>query len=146
MLRTTLIVASAALGLALAGSAAASAPHAETASRAPTVGPVTIIDAGRRTPDTVPGNRLHQGATIRKGTELRRWLVEMHGSRKGIITLTCGPRGTNVGLGEPGGPVGLGIANGSPYYAQTIKARVDLAPGVNPATASGFVYILCRER
>jgi hypothetical protein len=138
MFRPTLILGASA-ALVLASSAAA--------SPAPTVGPVTITKAGHKTPVTVPGNDLHQGATIRKGTELRRWLVEMHGSSAGRLTLTCGRRGTNLGLGEPGGrQVGLGIANGSPYYAQTIRVRVDIGPHVNPVTASGFIYILCRER
>jgi hypothetical protein len=99
MLRKILL-ASALASLAIAGTA--------SAVQAPTLGPLTVIKAGQKTPVDIGGNNLHQGTRIRKGTELRRWLVTMHGRSNANITLKCGPGAKHVGLGLPGrreGPV-----------------------------------------
>ncbi len=54
---------------------------APRAPRRPRRWPVAIIKAGQKTPVDIAGNDLRQGATIRKGTELRCWLVTMRGPR-----------------------------------------------------------------
>jgi hypothetical protein len=136
MLRRILI-ASALASLAVVGTA--------TAAQAPTLGPVTIIKAGQKTPIDVAGNHLHQGATIRKGTELRRWLVTMHGASKANVTLKCGPGGTHVGLGlQEGARVVAALSKGSNYYHHTIKVHFYASPGVDPNGAHSSIYALCK--
>ncbi|HWH10313.1 MAG TPA: hypothetical protein VG165_04245 [Solirubrobacteraceae bacterium] len=128
----------AALALAPAATGAAAAPP-------PTLGPVTIITAGHRTPVDVAGNHLHQGATIREGTELRRWLVTMHGASNAAVTLSCGPRGTQIGLALPDpSKVGLALAHGTGYYHETIKVHFYTPPHVTADGARGHIYALCR--
>ncbi|MCA1679802.1 MAG: hypothetical protein LC777_13060, partial [Actinobacteria bacterium] len=108
MLRKILIT-SVLASLAVAGPA--------TSAQAPTLGPVTIIKAGQKTPIDVAGNNLHQGARIRKGSELRRWLVTMHGRSNANITLKCGPGAKHVGLGlQDGAKVLFAVSKGSGYY------------------------------
>lgn len=131
---------------ALALTAAAAAPAGALAAEAPTLGPPTIIPAGQKTPIDVGGNHLHQGDTIRRGTELVRWPVTMHGASKAPITLAC-PTGTiHTGLGlQEGSDVGFAVAKDSEYYRRTIDVRFYTAPKVDPVGATGHVYALCRD-
>jgi hypothetical protein len=116
-----------------------------SAAQSPTLGPVTIIKAGQKTPIDVAGNNLHRGATIRKGTELRRWLVTMHGRSDESITLRCGPGAKHVGLGQQDKPeLYVRVAQGSRYGRRTIRVRFRAAPKVNPAGARASVYALCQ--
>jgi hypothetical protein len=116
------------------------------AASGPTLGPPTVLKAGQKTPVDVAGNHLHHGATIRKGTQLLRWKVTMHGASNARVTLSC-PAGTkHVGLGSLDHPkIAFKVAKGSSYYHRTIKvqyyagqARVDLDG------ASGHTYALCK--
>jgi hypothetical protein len=129
---------SAIAGLALAGTA--------VAAQAPTLGPVTIIRAGQKTPVDVAGNHLHHGATIRKGTELRRWTVTMHGASKVPVTLSCGSGGTQIGLALPSTTkVAFAVVGGSSYYHRTIKVHFyTTSSKVDPNGAQGLVYALCK--
>ena len=128
--------------LAVAGTA--------SAAQAPTLGPVTILKAGQTTPIDVAGNNLRQGATIRKGTELRRWRVTMHGKSNANVTLSCGPGAKHVGLGlQENSKVYFGVSKGSGYHRRTIKVHV--YPGadksgksVDANGAKGSVYALCK--
>jgi hypothetical protein len=122
------------------------APTAALAAEAPTLGPPTIIPAGQTTPIDVGGNNLHQGDTIRRGTQLVRWPVTMHGASKATITLTC-PDGTiHSGLGlQEGSKVYFAVAKGSDYFKRTIDVRFYPAPKVDPNGARGHVYALCRD-
>jgi hypothetical protein len=131
---------------ALALTAALAAPAGALAAEAPTLGPPTIIPAGQKTPIDVGGNHLHQGDVIRRGTELVRWPVTMHGASKAPITLTC-PTGTiHSGLGlQEGSDVYFGVVKGSDYYEPTIDVRFYSAPKVDPVGVSGHVYALCRD-
>jgi hypothetical protein len=115
------------------------------AAQAPTLGPVTIIKAGQKTPVDVAGNHLHAGATIRRGTELRRWPVTMHGASKATVTLSCGPGATQIGLAlADNAKVAFAVAKGSSYYHRTIKVYFYTAPHVSAAGARGHVYALCK--
>ena len=132
MFRNVVIV-SALASLTVAGTAGA--------AQAPTVGPVAIIQAGQKTPIDVGGNHLHQGATIRKGTELRRWLVTMHGPSDRSITLSCGPGAKHVGLGQQEkAKIAFGVVKGSDYGHRTIKVRFY----ADPDGAKASVYALCK--
>ena len=123
--------------LAVAGTAAA--------AQAPTLGPLTVLKAGQKTPVDIGGNKLHRGATIRKGTELRRWRVTMHGLSNATVTLKCGPGGRHLGLGQQdGAKVVFGVLSGSGYGHRTIKVRFRARPGVNPNGAQASVYALCK--
>lgn len=136
MLRKILIV-SALASLAIAGTA--------SAAQAPTLGPLTIIKAGQKTPVDIGGNNLHQGARIRKGTELRRWLVTMHGRSKANITLKCGPGARHVGLGlQEGAKVLFAVSKGSDYYHRTIKVHFYPRRNVDANGARASVYALCK--
>lgn len=129
----TAVVAS----LAIVSSAAAGAR--------PTLGSPTIIKAGQKTPVDIGGNDLHRGATIRKGTELRRWLVTMHGPSDASVTLTCGPGARHVGLGQQdNAKIFFIVAKGSGYGHRTIKARFRAAPKVDADGARASVYALCK--
>src|SRR3954467_8424686 len=99
-------------------------PAGALAADAPTLGPPTIIPAGQKTPIDVGGNHLHQHDVIRRGTELVRWPVTMHGASKAPITLTC-PTGTiHTGLGlQEGSHVYFAVAQDSEYYRRTIDVR-----------------------
>ena len=131
------LVASAIASLSIAGTAAA--------AQAPTLGPVAIIKAGEKTPIDVGGNHLHQGTTIRKGTELRRWRVTMHGRSDTSVTLSCGPAGKHVGLGQQEkAKVAFGVVKGSSYGHRTIEVRFHAAPNVDPDGARASVYALCK--
>ena len=87
-----------------------------------------------------------QHDVIRRGTELLRWPVVMHGKSRAVIALSC-PAGTiHTGLGlQEGSDVAFGVAGSSPYYARTIKVRFYVAPKVDPDGARGHVYALCRD-
>jgi hypothetical protein len=105
---------------------------------------VTIVKAGQKTPVDIGGNDLHRGATIRKGTELCRWLVTTRGPSNAILTLKCGPRGRHLGLGQQdGAKVVFGVANASGYGHRTIKVRFRTRPGVRLNGALASVYALC---
>jgi hypothetical protein len=135
-----------AIAAALALAAALAAPAGALAADAPTLGPPTIIPAGQKTPIDVGGNHLHQGDTIRRGTQLVRWPVTMHGASKATITLTC-PDGTiHSGLGvQEGSQVYFGVVKGSDYYRRTIDVRFYAGPKADAASAHGHVYALCRD-
>jgi len=112
---------------------------------APTLGPVTIIHAGQRTPVDIAGNHLHQGATIRPGTELRRWLVTLHGASQANVALTCGAGGRTLGLGlQERSKVGFAVSKGSGYGGRSIRVHFYAAPGAATAGARGSAYLLCR--
>jgi hypothetical protein len=122
------------------------APTGALAAEAPTLGPPTIIPAGQTTPIDVAGNHLHQGATIRRGTELVRWPVTMHGASKAPVTLTCPDETIHVGLGlQEGTQVYFGVVKGSAYYRHTIKVHFYASPKADADTAHGHVYALCRD-
>jgi len=132
-----LLIASVLASLALAGQA--------TAAQAPALGPVTIIKAGQKTPVDIGGNDLHRGATVRKGTELRRWLVTMRDRSNASITLKCGPGATHVGLGlQNKAKVLIALAKGSGYHHRTIRVRAYPAAGVDANGARGSIYALCK--
>jgi hypothetical protein len=122
------------------------APTGALAAEPPTLGPPTIIPAGQTTPIDVGGNHLHQGNTIRPGTELVRWPVTMHGASEAPVTLTC-PTGTiHSGLGlQEGSQVYFAVAKGSDYFKSSIDVRFYAAPKVDPTVAQGHVYALCRD-
>ena len=137
MIRNTLI-AGALASLSIAASA--------TAAQAPTLGPVKIIKAGQTTPVAIGGNNLPQGATIRKGTELRRWLVTIHGRSNASVTLKCGPGAKHIGLGQQdSAKVHFALAKGSDYGRRSINVRFFAAPGVDADGAQASVYALCKK-
>jgi hypothetical protein len=116
-----------------------------TAAQAPTLGPVTIIKAGQKTPIDVAGNNLLQGSRIRKGTELRRWLVTMHGRSNANITLKCGSGAKHVGLGlQDVAKVLFAVSKGSDYYHRTIKVHFYPRRNVDADGARASVYALCK--
>jgi len=136
MIRNILITGALA-SLSVAGSAAA--------AQAPTVGPVKILQAGQTAPVAIAGNHLPRGATIRKGTELRRWLVTMRGPSNASVTLKCGPGARHIGLGaQEGAKVAFGLAKGSDYGRRAISVRFFAAPGIDADDARASVYALCR--
>ncbi len=138
-MRITQKITATAAVLAIAG------PGTAIAAQPPTLGPPTIIKAGKKSPIDVAGNDLPQGAAIRKGTELRRWLVTMHGLSDASVTLSCGRGAKQVGLGlQEGAKVAFGVAKGSKYGRQTIKVRFYAAPGVDADGAKASVYALCK--
>ena len=132
-----ILVATALASLGVAGTAGA--------AQAPTVGPVAIIKAGQKTPIDIGGNHLHQGATIRKGTELRRWLVTLHGASDKGVTLSCGPGSEHVGLGQQEkAKIAFAVVKGSSYGHRTIRVRFYAAPKVDADGAKASVYALCK--
>jgi hypothetical protein len=136
----------AAITAVLAVTAALAVPAGALAAEAPTVGAPTIIPAGQKTPIDVAGNHLHQHDIIRKGTLLVRWPVTMHGTSKAAITLTCPTGMIQTGLGlQEGSDVAFGVVKGSNYYLRTIDVQFYTAPKVDPTSASGHVYALCRD-
>jgi hypothetical protein len=134
------------LAAVLALTAAFAVPAGALAAEAPTLGPPTIIPAGQPTPIDVAGNHLHQHDIIRKGNELVRWPVALHGNSKAPITLAC-PDGTfHNGLGlQEGSDVAFGVVKGSGYYLRTIDVRFYAIRNADPKTATGHVYALCRD-
>jgi hypothetical protein len=136
----------AAAAAALALTAALAVPAGALAADAPTLGPPTIIPAGQKTPIDVGGNNLHQHDVIRKGTELVRWPVTMHGNSKAPVTLGC-PAGTiHTGLGlQEGSAIAFAVADGSDYYENTIDVRFYALRKVDPNGATGHAYALCRD-
>jgi hypothetical protein len=117
-----------------------------SAAQAPTVGPVTVFKAGQKTPVDIGGNHLHHGATIRKGTQLLRWKITMHGASNARVRLSC-PAGTkHVGLGSLDHPkIAFKVANGSSYNHRTIKVQYYAGQaGVDLDGASGHTYALCK--
>ena len=134
----TILIATALICLAFAGTAAA--------AQAPTLAAPTILKAGQTTPVDVAGNRLHHGQTIRPGTQLLRWKATMHGASNASVTLTC-PAGTrHVGLASNDRPrIAFALAKGAAYYHRTIKVRFYSArTGIDLNGASSHVYALCR--
>ena len=126
--------------LAIAGSGTA------IAAQAPTLGPLTVIKAGQKSPIDVAGNDLPRGATIRKGTELRRWEVTMRGPGNASVTLKCGPGARHVGLGlQEGAKVVFVVVKGSEYRRQTIKVRFYAVTGGDADGARASVYALCKK-
>jgi hypothetical protein len=116
------------------------------AAQAPTVGPVKVFKAGEKTPVDIGGNHLHHGATIRKGTQLLRWKITMHGASNARVTLSC-PAGTkHVGLGSLDHPkIAFKVAKGSSYGHRTIKVQYYAGQaGVDLDGASGHTYALCK--
>ena len=122
------------------------APTGALAAEPPTLGPPTIIPAGQKTPIDVGGNHLHQHDIIRKGTELVRWPVQMHGASSAPITLTCPDETIHTGLGlQEGSQVYFAVVDGSEYYGHTIKVRFYASPKADADGAHGHVYALCRD-
>jgi hypothetical protein len=131
--------------LALTLTAAFAVPSGALAA-APTLGAPTIIPAGQPAPIDVGGNHLHQHDIIRKGTELVRWPVAMHGASSAPITLTCPDGEFHSGLGlQEGSDVAFGVAKGSKYFARTIDVRFYTIRDADPNSATGHVYALCRD-
>lgn len=135
----------AAVAATLALTAAFAVPAGALAAAAPTLGPPTIIPAGQPSPIDVGGN-LHQRDIIRRGTELVRWPVALHGASDAPVTLTC-PAGTfHSGLGlQERSDVAFAVAKGSDYYRRTIDVRFYAIRDADPDSASGHVYALCRN-
>ena len=135
----------AAVAAALACTAAFAVPGGALAA-APTLGAPTIIPAGQPTPIDVGGNHLHQHDIIRRGTELVRWPVAMHGDSKAPITLAC-PDGTiHTGLGlQAGSAVAFGVLKGSAYFRRAIDVRFYAIRNADADSATGHVYALCRD-
>lgn len=116
-----------------------------TAAQAPLLGPVHIISAGHKTPVDIAGNNLHRGAKIRRGTELRRWLVTLRGRSDKSITLRCGQTAKLIGLGQQDRPkLYLRVLQGSRYGRRTIDVQFRAAPQVDPNVARASVYALCK--
>lgn len=116
-----------------------------TAAQPPLLGSLHIISAGQTTPVDVAGNNLHRGATIRRGTELRRWLVTLRGRSDKSITLRCGQTAKLIGLGQQDQPkLYLRVQKGSRYGRRTIDVQFRAAPRVDPNTARASVYALCK--
>ena len=136
----------AAVAAALALTAAIAAPSGALAADAPTLGAPTIIPAGQTTPIDVAGNNLRQGDTIRRGTELVRWPVALHGNSRAPIALTC-PTGTiHTGLGlQEGSDVAFAVLQDSAYYKRAIDVRFYAVRDADPNTATGHAYALCRD-
>jgi hypothetical protein len=136
----------AALAVALLTTAVA-APASAFAAAAPTIGVPTVIAAGQRTPINVGGNHLLQGATLPQGTQLLRFAVTMNGVKAAPVTLSC-PDGTvesGFGVPDPDTQIYAAAVAGSRFYEQTRVLTLGVAPKVDPATAHGQVYLLCRD-
>jgi hypothetical protein len=106
----------------------------------------TIRHAGQRSPVAVPGNHLHQGDTIRRGTQLVRWPVTLLG-RSGFVTLDC-PRGTvhrGLALAE-GSKISVTVARHSRYGHNLLKVRIGPRPGASATGTTGSIYALCASR
>jgi hypothetical protein len=143
---TPLNLRRAAVAAALVLTAAIAAPGAALAADAPTLGAPTIIPAGQKTPIDVGGNHLYQGDIIRKGTALVRWPVALHGDSKAPITLSCPDGSIHSGLGlQEGSDVAFAVLRNSSYYRRTIDVRFYTLRDVDPSTATGHVYALCRD-
>jgi hypothetical protein len=135
----------AAITAALALTAALSLPAGALATDDPTFGPPTIIAAGETAPIDVGGvdNRLHQGDLIRPGFTLVRWPVAMHGADKTPTTVACPGSTIASGVGsQEGSQV---FANVGRMYERTVDVVVTSPPDVDANTASGHVYVLCRD-
>jgi hypothetical protein len=137
MSRKTLIAGTAVVSLGLAGAGTASA------ARAPTVGPLTIIKAGHG--HAIPNNvDWHRGKTLRKGTELRHWLVTVNDDSRANIVLSCGPHGKHIGLTQQNGArVNFAVARGSGYYHRSIRLHFIARPGATATGAQVSLYALC---
>jgi hypothetical protein len=136
----------AAAAAALALTAAFAAPSGALAAGAPTLGVPTILNAGQHSPIDVGGNHLHQHDIIRRGTELVRWPVAMHGASKAPVTLTCPDATIHTGLGlQEGSDVAFGVVKGSDYYGRTIDVRFYAIRTADAGSATGHVYALCRD-
>ncbi len=136
----------AALAACLALTAAFAVPAGALAAEVPTLGPPTIIPVGQPTPIDVGGNHLHQHDIIRKGTELVRWPVTMHGASDARVTLTCPEGEFHSGLGlQEGSDIAFPVARDSDYYRRTIDVRFYAIRNADPAAATGHVYALCRD-
>jgi len=118
---------------------------APAAAKAPTLGRMQIFKAGQKSPVDVGVNGLQRGDRIPKGTELRRWLVTMHGRTSAVTTLSCGPGSVHRGLGtQPRPRVAFGVV--SKYGYRTIKVRAFPTPRVNPNGAKASIYAHCRRK
>jgi hypothetical protein len=130
-------------GLAL--TAALAVPAAALAADAPTLGAPTILTAGQHSPIDVGGNNLHQHDLIRRGTQLVRWPVAMHGKSSATVTLTC-PTGTvQSGLGSQEGSQIYPAVPGASYFKRSVDVSFTTPPNVDQAVATGHVYMLCRD-
>jgi hypothetical protein len=110
----------------------------------PALGYPTIRKAGQRTPVTVPGNHLHRGDRIRRGTQLVRWPVTLRGS-SGFVTFGC-PRGSvHRGLAPPERSK-LSFTVFGRYGHNRLKVRVSPRPGAAVTGTTGSVYALCATR
>lgn len=136
----------AAVAAALACTAAFAVPGGALAAGAPTLGAPTVLTAGQHSPIDVGGNHLHQHDVIRRGTQLVRWPVAMHGASRAPVTLAC-PDGTiHTGLGlQEGSDVAFAVVKGSSYYGRTIDVRFYTIRDADAGSATGHVYALCRD-
>jgi hypothetical protein len=113
------------------------------APAAPLLGFPVIRKAGDRSPVDVPGNHLHRGDRIRKGTQLVRWSVTMLGKSNAYLRLDC-PTGRMRGLAEQeGAKVSATLSKNSRYGHSFVKVRFSPRPGVSATSATGSVYALC---
>jgi hypothetical protein len=136
----------AALAVALLTIAVA-APATALAAAVPTISAPTVIAAGQKAPINIGGNHLLQGDTIRKGTQLLRFAVTMNGTKQAAVNLGC-PDGTvesGFGVPDPDTQIYAGAVPGSRFYEQTRMLTLGVVPKVDPATAQGQVYLLCRD-
>jgi hypothetical protein len=126
-----------------AGAVAAGPPTAGP----PTLGPPTVIAAGQKSPIDVGGNHLRQGDTIARGTQLVRWAVTMHGASKAPVTLSCPGSLVESGFSQQeGSQIYASTAKGSRFYERTLDVTFRAAPKIDPSSAHGQVYLLCRDR
>jgi hypothetical protein len=108
---------------------------------APALGVPKILRAGRRSPVSVPGNHLHRGDRIRRGTQLVRWPATLRG-RAGFVTLEC-PRGTvHRGIALQEGSK-LGATVRTRYGRRTLRVQVHPRPGVPASDTTASIYALC---
>jgi hypothetical protein len=103
--------------------------------------------AGQPSPVTIPGNHLHQGATIRKGTQVARFPVALRHRGNSVLTLTC-PRLTVIrGTGFlEASKLGFVLASGSTYGHRSLKVKLSPPAGTTFNETRGSIYALCASR
>lgn len=126
--------------------AALAGPAGALAAGPPTLGPPTVIAAGQRSPIDVGGNHLHQGDAIARGTQLVRWAVTMHGANGDYNKLSCPASMVESGVGfQEGSQVYPAVLPGDRFYQRSLDVTFHVAPKIDPTTAHGHVYLLCRD-
>jgi hypothetical protein len=114
---------------------------------APALGLRAIHRAGQRSPVDIPGNHLHRGDRIRRGTLLVQWPVTLRGPSRAFVTLAC-PRGTvHRGIGfREGSKISAGLSRYSRYGHSTLKVRFRSRTSAGPNETTGSIYALCASR